>query len=94
MPFSDAPTFRMSFIMSWLADLIRIFPQAVAVNAGTNKIYLANPSNGNVTVIKGADNSTVTVPANGEPVALAIRLTNKIYVPNFSGTVLVINERR
>ena len=66
---------------------------AVAVNALTNKIYVANNnvlglSNtmaGNVTVIDGATNSTTTVtdPSAISPVAVAVNpVTNKTYVAN------------
>ena len=44
-------------------------PFAVAVNPVTNKIYVANYSSGNVTVIDGTDNSTATVAAGTNPYA-------------------------
>ena len=42
-------------------------PDAVAVNPVTNKIYVANYSSDNVTVIDGATNSTTTVAAGNTP---------------------------
>jgi YVTN family beta-propeller protein len=69
-------------------------PLAVAANPITNKIYVANFSSDNVTVIDGATNTATTVNASGnEPVALAVNpLTNKIYVVNAaSSTVTVID---
>jgi DNA-binding beta-propeller fold protein YncE len=60
-------------------------PWAVAVNPVTNKIYVANYSTNNVTVIDGATNATITVtdPAAISPYAVAVdTMTNKIYVSN------------
>ena len=60
-------------------------PGAVAVNPVTNKIYVANGTSNNVTVIDGATNATTTVtdPNAVGPVALAVNpVTNKIYVAN------------
>jgi YVTN family beta-propeller protein len=42
-------------------------PLAVAVNPVTNKIYVANNSSNNVTVIDGATNSTSTINAGPRP---------------------------
>src|SRR6516165_3617041 len=61
-------------------------PDALAVNTVTNKIYVANGTSNNVTVIDGVTNATTTVTdpnAVGPPVALAVNsVTNKIYVGN------------
>jgi DNA-binding beta-propeller fold protein YncE len=58
-------------------------PKAVAVNTVTNKVYVANYSSANVTVIDGITNTTMTVQAALHPVAVAINeATNKIYVAN------------
>jgi YVTN family beta-propeller protein len=66
-------------------------PGAVAVNPVTNKIYVANFSDNNITVIDGATNSTATVPVGATPQALAVNpVTNKIYVAN-SFNVAVID---
>jgi YVTN family beta-propeller protein len=42
-------------------------PYAVAVNPVTNRVYIANQSSSNVTVIDGATNATTTVPAGSSP---------------------------
>ena len=44
-----------------IADPNARFPQAVAVNPATNKIYVANEGSSNVTVIDGVNNSIRTV---------------------------------
>ena len=55
----------------------------MAVNPVTNKIYVANQSSDNVTVIDGATNATTTVPPGRSPCAVAVNpVTNKIYVAN------------
>ncbi len=69
---------------------------AVAVNSGTNKIYVANADSNNVTVIDGATNATTTVtdPNVRDPIALGVdSVTNMIYVTNSTnpGSVTVIN---
>ena len=68
-------------------------PSAVAINPVTNKIYVANTSSNNVTVIDGANNTTTTVATGNSPRAVAINpVTNKIYVANSgSGNVTVID---
>ena len=61
-------------------------PLAVAVNALTNKIYVANLHGNSVTVIDGASNNTTTVRVGAYPLALAVNsTTNKIYVANTCG---------
>lgn len=58
-------------------------PEAVAVNAVTNRIYVANYLSANVTIIDGATNSTTTIQAALHPVAVAVNeSTNKIYIAN------------
>ena len=76
-------------------------PDAVAVNAMTNKTYVANYDDGTVTVIDGATNNTSTVTVGFYPDAIAVNpATNQIYVANYcgndsscnsAGTVTVIN---
>jgi YVTN family beta-propeller protein len=76
-------------------------PYAVAVNSGTNKIYVANSAANTVSVIDGATNNTTTVNVGVAPNAVAVdSATNKIYVVNqcgndsrcaSSGTVTVID---
>ena len=61
-------------------------PVGVAVNATTNKIYVANSGSNDVSVIDGASNSvvaTITDPNAVAPVAIAVNpTTNTIYVAN------------
>src|SRR5258705_439465 len=68
-------------------------PNGLAVNTGTNKIYVANFLSNNVTVINGADNTTATITAGSGPTAIAVNAgTNKIYVANASSSnITVIN---
>jgi YVTN family beta-propeller protein len=62
-------------------------PYGVAVNSTTNQIYVANYSDGTVTVIDGANNNTTTVNVGVEPYAVAVNpTTNKIYVANYCGS--------
>ncbi len=70
-----------------------ISPHAVAVNPRTKKVYAVNSSNGTVTVMDSAANSTTTAKVGSEPMAIAVNsMTNKIYVGNSgSGTVSVID---
>ena len=65
----------------------------MAVNPVTNKIYVANYSSNNITVIDGATNATTTVSSGNGPVAVAVNpVTNKIYVANYcSDNVTVID---
>jgi YVTN family beta-propeller protein len=66
----------------------------MAVNSGTNKIYIANQcgsdpncqSNGTVTVIDGVTLATTNVGVGISPYAVAVNsATNRIYVPNYCG---------
>src|SRR5579859_7748274 len=68
-------------------------PSAVAVNPVTNKIYIANATSNNVTVIDGATNTITPVATGTSPKAIAVNpFTNKIYVANNGGSsVTVIN---
>ena len=67
-------------------------PFAVAINQATNKIYTANNSSNDVTVIDGVNNSTTTVTVGSIPFPVAVNpVTNKVYVPNInSNNVTVI----
>ena len=61
------------------------FPNAVAVNPVTNKIYIANSGSNNVTVVDGATNTFTTINDTHAttPVAIAVNsLTNMVYVAN------------
>jgi YVTN family beta-propeller protein len=79
------------------------FPLALGVNTATNQIYVTDwvdnlgVDGGNVTVIDGATNNTVTIPVGNGPDSVAVNpLTNTIYIANnspfsFSGSVSVID---
>jgi YVTN family beta-propeller protein len=74
-------------------------PDSLAVNPVTNKVYVANGSSNNVTVIDGAINSTtttVTDPNANYPFAVAVMLgENKTYVVNnASNNVTSIKEQQ
>jgi len=70
---------------------VGIAPGAVAVNALTNQIYVANQNSSNVTVIDGITNATTSVPAGSAPKHLAVNpVSNKIYVANESGNNLTV----
>jgi len=78
------------------------FPYTLAVNPVTDKIYVgnftftggSNPSDASVTVIDGATNATVTVPAVGTGSSVLIvaanPVTNRVYT-SVPGTVSVID---
>ncbi|MBK7470247.1 MAG: YncE family protein [Betaproteobacteria bacterium] len=56
---------------------------AMAVNTATNRIYVANVDDSNVTVIDGLTLATSSVPAGTGPGTLAVNaVTNRIYVAN------------
>ena len=63
----------------------------LAVNPVTNKIYFC--SGNTVTVLNGADNSTITVNAGWGPLAIAVNpVTNTIYAAGYGNdTLTVIN---
>lgn len=66
-------------------------PFAVAVNPVTNKIYVANFTSFNVTVIDGTTNTATTVAAGTSPDAVAVNpVTNKIYVANQSSNNVTV----
>jgi YVTN family beta-propeller protein len=78
------------------------FPNSMAINSVTNKIYIANQCgndpycqspNGTVTVIDGATLATTNIGVGDEPYGPAVdSATDRIYVPNlFDNTVSVIN---
>jgi YVTN family beta-propeller protein len=69
-------------------------PQGVAVNPGTNRIYVANYYSDNVSVIHGGTNTVVaTIPVGLYPDGVAVNPgTNRVYVTNFySDDVSVID---
>lgn len=69
------------------------FPNNLAVNTLTNKVYVPNYYDGTVTVIDGATNSSSTVTVGSHPLSLAVNAsTNKIYATNsVSNDVTVID---
>ena len=70
------------------------FPQDVAVNSNTNRIYVPNWGSNSVSVINAATNSVVaTVGVGANPWGVAVNsVTNRIYVANYwSNNVSVIN---
>jgi len=61
------------------------------VNPVTNKIYVANVSSNDVTVIDGATNGTTTVAVGSSPFGLAVNpVTNKIYVANHGNDTVTL----
>jgi YVTN family beta-propeller protein len=61
------------------------FPQAVALNLATNKIYVTNNFSDNITVIDGTSNAITSLPAVVFPYDVAVNPTNgKIYVTSFN----------
>jgi YVTN family beta-propeller protein len=65
-------------------------PRAVAVNPATNTIYVANYSDGTVSVVNGLTLATTLVTVGANPIAIAVNpVLNKVYVANYgsaSGT--------
>ncbi|HRY60428.1 MAG TPA: IPT/TIG domain-containing protein [Patescibacteria group bacterium] len=61
-------------------------PVAIAVNQTTNKIYVANQTSGNVSVINGATNAWIkNITVGTGPRAIAVNsVTNRIFVANTS----------
>jgi YVTN family beta-propeller protein len=70
-----------------------ISPRGIVLNPQTSKLYAVNTSNGSVTVLDGADDSTSAVRVGTDPEAIAINsVTNRVYVANSgSGNVSVID---
>ncbi len=69
-------------------------PIGVAVNPTTNRIYVANYSSDNVSVIDGSNNTVaLTVSAGTSPCCVGVNsITNRIYVVNdSSGNVSVVD---
>jgi len=71
-------------VVATIADPNAVAPVAVAVNASTNTIYVANSQSNNLTVIDGAIGSvTATIPVGTSPSGVAVdSLTKFIYVAN------------
>src|SRR5215510_9231470 len=68
-------------------------PFAVAVNPATNKTYVANFGDANVSIIDEATQAVTQVSVGTHPAAIAINpVSNTIYVANHGdGTVTAIN---
>ncbi|MGY5129360.1 DUF5074 domain-containing protein, partial [Streptomyces nigrescens] len=65
-------------------------PLAVAV-AANGKVYVANASSNNVTVIDSAtDTVLATLPAGISPVAVAVAANGKVYVANASSNNVTV----
>jgi YVTN family beta-propeller protein len=66
-------------------------PVALSVNPASNKIYVANQSDDDISVIDGNNNSTTLVSVQSEPDALAANpATGKIYVANYGDKLVSI----
>lgn len=67
-------------------------PRAVAVNPATNRIYVANETSGDVTVIDGATNlALATVKVGPRPQYIAVSAaTNRIFVSNAGDSTLSV----
>jgi YVTN family beta-propeller protein len=69
-------------------------PVALAINETTNRIFVANNSDGSVSVIDGANDGVVaTVKVGALPYVLAVNpVTNKVFVSNtFSDAITLID---
>ena len=71
-------------------------PRDVAVNPNTNRIYVANYGNNDVSVIEGASNTVVASIAVGNyPEGVVVNpSTNRIYVTNFDQQQCLRHRRR
>ena len=66
-------------------------PRAVTINSVTNRIYVANDLGNNVTILNGANNTTVTLPVGSRPQFIAANpWTNRIYVSNVGGSSISV----
>lgn len=66
-------------------------PRAIAVNAATNRIYVANEFSNDVTVIDGTTNAVATVPVGPRPQYIAVSaVTNRIFVSNGGDATLSV----
>jgi len=67
------------------------YPDGLAIDSATNKIYVANEDDSTLTTIDGVTNSTVTVGVGSAPILVAANpVSNVIYVANDDGTVSVV----
>ena len=67
-------------------------PGSIAVNPGTNRVYVANYVAGTVSVLDGTKHTTVsTVKVEGHPSGIAVNtVTNRIYIGNGLNNLLTI----
>jgi YVTN family beta-propeller protein len=66
-------------------------PSAIAVNARTNRIYVANEGSGTVTEIDGNSHATTTIPVGSRPQYIAVNeATNRVYVNNAGDSSLSV----
>ena len=75
---------------------VGLWPQQIAINAKTNKVYVVNTHADSVSVIDGRTNTVVaTVPADKAPWALAVdQVRDMVFVANrLSDKVTVIDGR-
>lgn len=64
-------------------------PGGMAINAVTDKIYVANRDGKTLTVLDGKTNTTTTVKLPMDPGRMVVNdVTNKIYVRSWRGTVI------
>lgn len=66
-------------------------PVGVAVNAETNRIYVANDNSLSVSVVDGATNTVVAaIPVGGNPFFVAVNSrTNRVYVTGYGGVTVI-----
>lgn len=87
---SGAPPAAAQWVMRTIAAGAE--PRAIAINAATNKIYVANEFSNSVTVIDGATHSTATVAVGNRPQYIAVNtVTNRVYVSNADSSQTVID---
>jgi RHS repeat-associated protein len=64
----------------------------IGINSKTNRIYVASPLGGTVTVVDGATGNSTVFQVGGEPQNIAVNeRTNKIYVSATAGSFIVID---
>jgi YVTN family beta-propeller protein len=70
-------------------------PQAVAVDANRNRIYVANTHSDNGTVIDGARNSVLkTLHSGKNPYAIAVDPNSgRLYVASYGEALVVVDPR-
>ena len=69
-------------------------PEAIAVNATTNRVYVANRVSGTLSVLDGVtDEVLATVPVGARPFAVVVdAVTNRVYVSNtFNDTMTILD---